>query len=142
MVASTPMRAQPLPTTREGFQASRILKRRMILADYVEPIVAELWENEQFHNYVDPTNDDEAVEGSIEIDYVKAAEMIRDFAIEHNIKDVKKHNLKALVLALRRVLWRHHASVAQRERDPDMSTNDPAKEPKSKEPKEPKNSEE
>ena len=122
---------QALPKTREGWHASRILKRRLILVDYIEPIVGELWENPEFIKYVDPMNDEEAVEGDIDIDYVKAAEMIRDYAIEHKIAIVAKHNLKAIRTAFKRVLWRHHNSIAQREREPDTPTNDPSyKKPK------------
>jgi hypothetical protein len=112
--AVSQLRATPLPVTREALEAARMLKARPTILDLIEPIVLALWEDEDFRRFVDAIVDSDAIEGSMEYDDVRAAEMIRDHARANNHTDIGGKNLKTLVHALRLVLKRYGQGRKQR----------------------------
>ena len=118
------VKIKALPATRQELLDSRPLKSRPTIIDIVDPIVVALWEKSEFQSLVDAVVDSAAVEGSLEIDDTLAAQMIRDYAIEHEVKDVRSQNLATLRHALRLVLRRYTQGRKQRSGEPEQVTDE------------------
>ena len=117
----------PLPATRDAMIAQRTMLPHKTLNDYVDEIHIELWSVEKdvvqdgetvtvfpYRELLDAVSDEDAVEGSLAIDNAKAAEMIRDYAIEHGISYVSKKKLMTIVKSLNVVMRRYHMSRKER----------------------------
>jgi hypothetical protein len=97
----------PLPITTRDLLASRKLKARRTINDLVEDVTVKLWEDRTFMRYVDGVYDSMAVEGSMEIDDVMAALMIRDTAKKSGNDELAMQKLDSIVHAMRVVLRRY-----------------------------------
>lgn len=95
----------PIARTAEELLAKRKIKGKRTLNDEVETIHLALAENEKYQAYREAYYDSAAVEGSLSIDDMKAAEMIRTQANVMDIVVVAKQNLATLVKTMR-VVWR------------------------------------
>jgi hypothetical protein len=100
------LRIPPLSRSAEEFLAKRKLKSRRTLNDEVETVYLALINDEQFQGYLEAVYDEDAVEGSLSIDNMKAAEMIRAKALEMEIVAVSKRKLATIVKAMNVVLRR------------------------------------
>jgi hypothetical protein len=87
--------------------ASRKLKARRTINDLVEDQVVKLWEDKTFSRYVDGVYDSMTVEGSMDIDDVMAAQMIRDAAKKSGSDELAEQKLDTMVHAMRVVLRRY-----------------------------------
>lgn len=103
-----------VPRTAEAYLARRKIKTTRTLNDEVETVHLALADNQHYQDYLDPVYDSQAQEGSLSIDDVKAAEMIRHRAKDMAIIVVAKQNLATLVKALRVVLRRTGDSREER----------------------------
>lgn len=81
-------RAVPLPTTVEDMLAQRRTMAGRTLNDYVEDMHIKLWPNATYQRFLEAVYDEDAVEGSLAVDNIKAAEMIRDLAKEEKVPQV------------------------------------------------------
>jgi hypothetical protein len=104
--------APPLPANIDDW--TRSIKAERTLNDMVEDIHRTLVENEKYRALLRATYDAHAVEGSLAMDNCLAAMMIREYAIEQEIKDVASEKLAIVNLALGVVLRRYKASRKQR----------------------------
>src|SRR5262245_38654001 len=98
MAQATQLRIPPpLPTTTQDLLAQRKLKARRTINDLVEDQVVKLWEDPTFSRYVDGVYDSMTVEGSMDIDDVMAAIMIRTEAKKANNDELAEQKLDAIV---------------------------------------------
>jgi len=107
----------PLPATVEEMVAKRTMPDKRTLNDYVDDIHKALWAepNEVYQKLLDAVYDEDAVEGSLAIDNAKAAEIIRDWAIQSDrVPYVASKKLATIVKALNVVLRRY--KMTRRER--------------------------
>jgi hypothetical protein len=92
----------PLPATRTALLAQYKLKRKRSINDLVEEIIVALWDNdEEFMKYINACWDSQAVEGSLDEDDTMAAQIIRNYAKNHNSAEVASQNLHTIKLAMR-----------------------------------------
>jgi len=113
-VASRP-ELVPLPATVEDLMRQRIAQRKRSIIDIVEEIHLQLWDKEE--DYIRLLNsvwNEQAVEGSVRIDRVCAAEMVRDYAQKRGDNPAGKANLATIVKALGVILKRYRISPKQR----------------------------
>jgi len=105
----------PLPKTREALLKQRVTDRRRTLNDYVDEIHVELWEtNTEYMRLLDAVDDAGTVEGSMSIDTVRAAEIIRAHAKKNGIAYAAEQRLASLVRSLNVVLKRYRMSRKER----------------------------
>jgi hypothetical protein len=105
----------PVPESADAYLARRKLKSGRTLNDYVEDIHLLLANNEQYQAYTWAVYDEQAVEGSLSADNIKAAEMIRNLAREKKIPGpVAKEKLATIAKALNVVMRRSGDSRKQR----------------------------
>lgn len=119
-----------LPTTTQEFDAMRKFKERRTLTDYIHDIMRVLIADENYRKFLEAPADEEAVEGSTDIDDVEAVRMVRVYAREHGIHQVADRTLKALL--------RPHNSARKRngiERNAEQKRNGGSADDESKEPK-------
>ena len=109
------LRPEPakLPDTVSGALAHRKLKQRPTLNDEVESLMLLVWEDDQFQSYLDAVYDSQAIEGSLAIDNVKLAELIRDKAKAIGNR-VAQEKLATIVKSLNVVLRRYGFSRKER----------------------------
>jgi hypothetical protein len=108
MAQATQLRVPPpLPTTSQEWREHRKLKARRTINDLVEDIVVRLWEDKDFLKFVDAVYDSDTVEGSMDIDDMMAAMMIRDLAKETGNDELAEKKLDVIVHAMRVVLRRY-----------------------------------
>jgi hypothetical protein len=105
----------PLPATVQDLMARRKVKNLRTFNDEVETIYLMLYEHPKFHSWNEASYDEEAIEGSVYIDGVKAAEMIRDKAVELGNQVVMNAKLAAIVKAVG-VVQRRFDGVARNDR--------------------------
>ena len=112
--SSTPLRRpEPLPAKIDEW--TRHLKRVRTLNDYVEDVHRVLWDaNEDYRNYLEAVYDEDAVEGSLSVDDVFAAMMIRDKAKTLEGSPVADKNISTIKRSLNIVLRRYHADRKRR----------------------------
>jgi hypothetical protein len=113
--AETHAVAIPLPASRTELLARRKVKSAPALNDEVERIFAELlYENADYNRLVASTGRDDSVEGSVDIDQIEAARIMRDYARENHLTIVSNQSLTKLRHALRVVLGRYELKPNQR----------------------------
>ena len=104
-----------LPETVEEFRARRKSETTRTLNDLVEEIHLALYEkDEEYTGYLYAVYDEQAVEGSLACDNVKAAEIIRDHAKKTNGVEVARQKLHTIVKVLNIVLRRYGSSRKER----------------------------
>jgi DNA replicative helicase MCM subunit Mcm2 (Cdc46/Mcm family) len=90
--------ATPFPRTQSQMLALRRIKARKSINDLFEDAYLVMIETDDIYiRLLDAIYDSQAVEGSLSIDNVKAAERVRNYAIEHNIAALKDEKLATLV---------------------------------------------
>jgi len=70
-------------------------------------VIVKQWEDKTFNRFLDGVYDSMTVEGSMEIDDVMAAQMIRDAAKKSGNDELAEHKLDTIVHAMRVVLRRY-----------------------------------
>lgn len=102
-----PLPAQ-LPESREAFLAKRKIKAVRTLNDQIEDVHLELANDKEYKRFLYAVYDEQAVEGSLSADNVKAAEMLRNKATEVNPDgEVAAQKLATIIKALGVVLRRY-----------------------------------
>jgi len=109
-----PAPSRALPATVHDLEAQRIVARRVTLADEVDRVLKELFDDAEFRRYREALKGEDAVEGNIMIDDTMAAQMIREKGTEMNLRLVKAAKLDALCIALRRAESWYNVSRKQR----------------------------
>ena len=107
----------PLPITVEEMIAKRTMPDKRTLNDYVDDIHKALWavSNEEYQKLLDAVYDEDAVEGSLAIDNAKAAEIIRNWALQDDrMPYVATKKLATIVKALNVVLKRYKMTRKER----------------------------
>jgi hypothetical protein len=107
----------PLPITVTDWLSKRDMKTERTLNDYIEDVHVKLLGNGEtegtlYRAYLYATYDEQAVEGSLSADNVKAAEMIREAALTDS--PIKHEKLATISKALGVVLRRYHESRKER----------------------------
>lgn len=112
----------PLPNSRQELDRSRRTRRTLTLNDMFEVVYRVLMDvdgaqsdgdraqRDSYRKYVLAVYDSQAVEGSLSIDNVKAAEIVREYARASNlpeVADLKDQNLATLVKVQGVVLRRY-----------------------------------
>lgn len=98
----------PLPATVREFMSFRKNKSKRTLNDQIEEIHLQLYEkNDRYKELLEAVWDSDAVEGSLAIDNVMAAEMIREQAIKTSNVEVSRRKLDTIVKCLGVVLRRY-----------------------------------
>jgi hypothetical protein len=106
-------RPTPLPASIEDWQ--RKIKSERTLNDHVEDLHVMCWsESPDYRKYLEAVWDSDAVEGSLSIDNVKAAEMIREKARTIAGNPIANKKLDPIVKSLGVVLRRYQASRKER----------------------------
>ena len=109
------VRPPQLPQSLEDLDKQRKVPRFININDLIEEIHRTLWsESDQYRLFHEAVWDPQAVEGDCDIDDYKAAEMIRDYAKEHQNADVAKCNLATVVKCMRVIMRRYKASRRER----------------------------
>ena len=109
------LRPPPLPATRNALIEQRSVPLRITLNDLVEEIHLKLWDTQEYQDYIDAVYDEQAVEGSLAADNIKAAEMIRDYAREQKSDNkLATQKLATISKALGVVLRRYDISRKER----------------------------
>ena len=72
-----------LPSTAEALLSFRKRPANASLNDLVEQIHVALWPSQEYQDLWDAIFDEQAVNGSMSIDDVMAASMVREYAKEH-----------------------------------------------------------
>jgi hypothetical protein len=104
-----------LPANVQDLLARRKVKNNRTLNDEVETIYLMLYDDPKFLSFNEAVYDELAIEGSVFIDGVKAAEMIRDKAVEVGNQMVINAKLAAIVRAVG-VVQRRYDGVARNDR--------------------------
>lgn len=103
-----PHREPPkLPATQSDLLALRRIKEKLSLNNRIEEIVKGLWEEPKYLLLIKAIYDEQAVEGSLGVDNVLVAELIRDYAKQHGITDVADAKLATIVKCHNTVLRRY-----------------------------------
>lgn len=113
---STALKPTPpsLPETAVDFLAQRKLKADRTLNDQVEDIHIRMYEDKQYRGFLYAVYDEQAVEGSLACDNVKAAEMIRNYARKNDFVEVADQKLATITKVLGVVLRRYGSSRKER----------------------------
>jgi hypothetical protein len=117
---SNVMTARPLPATVSELMALRKVKFDRTINDRVETLLIDAFGNDQFVEYLKAVGDEEAVEGSLACDNVKAAEFIRDLASKSSKEGMARDSviaeakLATIVKALNVCLRRYNISRKDR----------------------------
>jgi len=107
-------RIPALPKTTADLLASRKTKSDRTLNDHVNDVHVILWENRDYRAALDAVHDSDAIEGSLSIDNMLAANMIREHARKNGNPFIKDKKLDTLVKSLNIVLRRYGISRKQR----------------------------
>jgi hypothetical protein len=109
---------KPVPVPRDLAKWTRKSPFSRTLNDQVEEIHRALMdqEHEDYITFLDAVHDSQAVEGSLAIDNSKAAEIIRNYALdaEHPNSYLAKQKLATIVKSLGVVLRRYNQSRVER----------------------------
>jgi len=111
-----PLRPLPatLPATTDKWLEERSLKSEPTLNDIVEQLHWKLISNKQYRSYLEAVWDEDAVEGSLSADNLKAAEMLREVAQKDDGNIVGTKKLATIVKSMNVVLRRYHKSRKER----------------------------
>ena len=104
-----------LPATVTDLLAQRIVQSQPKLIDEIEKVVIALYDDEEYRALRGEDDPEETVEGSIQDDDTRSAEMIREKGTEMGLRLVKEAKLHDIRLKLRGVERRFNASRKQRE---------------------------
>ena len=107
----------PLPITKEELEAHLKVFHEPTLNDVVHSYHVAMWEDPQYHRYLDAVYDEDAVEGSLALDNGEAARMIRERAIAADDKRLATKKLATISKALNVVLRRYGISRKERARE-------------------------
>jgi len=109
-------RPAPLPTSVNEMLALRRTASNKTLNDYVEELHIIAWEQDEYRNLLEAVYDEDAIEGSLAVDNVKAAEYLRTLARREEGRSpmVAGKKLATIVKALNVVLRRYHMSRYER----------------------------
>lgn len=99
-----------LPATVVDLLAQRKTLRTRSLNDDVDECHLKLWEDPEYRKWFAAIHPSQAVEGSFVVDDVKAADMIRDFAIANRIPIAANAKLAAIIYSLHVVCRRYRMS--------------------------------
>lgn len=106
-------RPDPLPTKIDEWE--RKIKSTRMLNDYVEDVHRMLWDDsKEYRDFLEAVWDSDAIEGSLAIDNVMAAEMIREKAKELDGSPVGNKKLDTIVKSLGVILRRYENSRKER----------------------------
>lgn len=106
------LRPEALPPTISLWQ--RAIKDGLTLNDHVEAVHIALYDtSEEYRAFLEAVYDDDAVEGSLAVDTMKAAELLRDHAITMN-NMVGRKKVATVIKALNVVLRRYNKSRRER----------------------------
>jgi hypothetical protein len=106
-------RPNPLPAKMDEWE--RKIKITRTLNDYVEDAHKILWdESPEYQNYLEAVWDSEAIEGSLALDNVMAATMLREKAMTIEGSILGKKKLDAIIKSLGIVLRRYQFSRKER----------------------------
>jgi hypothetical protein len=91
------------------------MKTVRTLNDYVEDVHRALWDSsEKYRDYLEAVYDEDAIEGSLAVDDVFAAMLIRDGAQNIPGSPVADKNISTIKRSLQVVLRRYHADRKRR----------------------------
>jgi len=107
----------PLPITKEELEAHLKVFHEPTLNDVVHSYHVAMWEDPQYHRYLDAVYDEDAVEGSLALDNGEAARMIRERAIAADDQRLASKKLATISKALNVVLRRYGISRKERARE-------------------------
>lgn len=102
---------RPLPTTVADLEAQRKVKRTYTLADEIESVLLVLFEDPEFHALLEC---EPSVNGSVFVDDVCAAQMIKAQGINDKKPQIRTANLAEICTKMRVALRRFDASRSQR----------------------------
>lgn len=97
-----------MPQTRAELVARKTIKADVRLADLVDQIFTELWDDPTFRALWNATSKHETVEGTFVADSYVSAQRIRDYAKAHEISRVIDARLPAIRAAQSVVANRYH----------------------------------
>ncbi|TCM62262.1 hypothetical protein [Rhizobium sp. BK068] len=106
-----------LPATVAELDARNPLKRLPSLYQFVEMINRALWEKPEYQRYHEAISHEQAVEGNMNIDDIRAADMIKAYAKENGIDIVVRANTAAILKELHKVLYKHRMTRRQRRKE-------------------------
>lgn len=118
MTESPTKYVKPLPATVDEMMANRVVKFERTLNDHIDEIHQSLFRHDaKYTAFLDAVYDNDAVEGSLSADNVKAAECIREYAsLNNRVPVVAKKKLATIVMSLNVVLRRYGMSRKERSR--------------------------
>jgi hypothetical protein len=102
--------APRMPISVEEYSKLRALKYERTINDFVEDIHLKLIEDQRYNDLLHAIYPEHAVEKSLWIDDVLAAQMIREYANDHDLKVVTKENLAVIIKAMHVVQKRYKAT--------------------------------
>ena len=109
-------RPVPLPQKLEDYDKLRKKPRFVNLNDLVEEHHRALWDNDDYYRRLhEAVWDTDAVEGDMDIDDMKAAEMVRNAARKRDPSgEIGKRNLATIVKCLRVIMRRYRSDRRSR----------------------------
>jgi hypothetical protein len=78
----------PLPGTVEELRQQYRMKRKLSYVDMLQPIHEKAYEDPNFRRYCASTCNEDSTEGRLDIDEMKAAEILRDIARQDDPRSV------------------------------------------------------
>jgi hypothetical protein len=108
------LKPSPLPVTQADLLSQKDMKGGLTLNDYTETCFFALWVEPDFRRLLEAVYDEDAVHGSLAIDDYKAAEMIQQHALGHDIPVVGVKKLATIVKSMRVVARRYHQGRIER----------------------------
>ena len=103
-----------LPPTVSALIEGRKSRKTATLNDMVDTIHLNLWEDPEYREFLDAVHREDAVEGDLFCDDIRASEMIREKASAEGNRYVAKKNLATIRKSLLVVLRRY--GISRRER--------------------------
>src|SRR5262245_61916 len=103
-----------LPATTEDYLVHRKLTANRAINDHVEDVHLRLIEDESYAALLFAIYDEQAVEKSLDVDDVMAAQKIREKAVKEGNSDLAHESLAAIIKALHVVLRRYGFSRIER----------------------------
>lgn len=106
--------AIPVPATVADLLAHRKSNHTKSLNDEVDDIFVRLWENSKFRDLFEAIHPSQTVEGSFSCDDNVAAQMVRQYALEHHMPTTAATKLAAICFSVHVVARRFHQGRSQR----------------------------
>jgi len=101
------------PTVADLIEQKKTRKSRT-LNDMIDDVHLHLWENPEYRSFLDAVHREDAVEGDLFCDDIRASEMIREQARKEGNRYVAEKNLATIRKSLLVVLRRY--GISRRER--------------------------